>query len=204
MAEHYQEWIPCDSKRILNIVNSKENEVILPLRIGQIVKVKRRAQTKTGKVLHMHMEDAAFVNKISVLVQGKCEIVEFIPSVVQPKERLVVNRQSGDPSCGERLISTENPRYDTYRMALLKNQLHIVPMEGDGNCLFRSVSHQIYGTDEFHMLVRQKCMDYVLKERDFFEPFIEGDPKDFDQYVAMKRKCAVWGDDPEIQVRAEF
>lgn len=37
----------------------------------------------------------------------------------------------------------------------------MVPVEGDGNCLFRSVSHQVYGDDRYHGLVRARCMDYM-------------------------------------------
>lgn len=37
----------------------------------------------------------------------------------------------------------------------------MVTVEGDGNCLFRSVSHQIYGDDGYHRLVRARCMDYM-------------------------------------------
>ena len=36
-------------------------------------------------------------------------------------------------------------------------------MDGDGNCLFRSISHQVYGTDEHHYLLRQRCVEYIIK-----------------------------------------
>lgn len=35
-------------------------------------------------------------------------------------------------------------------------------MAGDGNCLFRSVAHQVYGDPELHQLVREKCAKYMV------------------------------------------
>lgn len=38
----------------------------------------------------------------------------------------------------------------------------IKEMEGDGNCLFRAVSDQIYNGDQSHYdMIRQYCMDYI-------------------------------------------
>lgn len=52
-------------------------------------------------------------------------------------------------------------RYEHYGRALRNKGLRVVPVEGDGNCLFRSVSHQVYGDDSHHRLVRARCMDYM-------------------------------------------
>ena len=41
----------------------------------------------------------------------------------------------------------------------------IVEMDNDGSCLFRSISHQVYGTPDHHGLVREKCVDYMVKEK---------------------------------------
>lgn len=54
-----------------------------------------------------------------------------------------------------------NHRYEHYERALESKGLRVVPVEGDGNCLFRSVSHQVYGDDRHHRLVRASCMDYM-------------------------------------------
>jgi len=86
------------------------------------------------------------------------------------------------------------------------NNLHlfIKDVKGDGNCLFRSISDQIYGTEEFHEIIREKCMDYLLIEREFFEQFIEGGKEEFENYIIMKRKNGVWGDDIELQAISEI
>jgi hypothetical protein len=38
------------------------------------------------------------------------------------------------------------------------------------------------------------------EEKDYFEPFVEGEMADFLAYVDHKAALGVWGDDPEIQV----
>ena len=85
-------------------------------------------------------------------------------------------------------------------------QLHffIKKMGGDGNCMFRAVSDQVYGNEEYHDIIREKCMDYLLIERDFFSQFVEGGDKEFDNYINMKRKSGVWGDDVELQAISEI
>lgn len=33
----------------------------------------------------------------------------------------------------------------------------------DGNCLFRAVADQVYGDSELYDLVRQMCIDYMVR-----------------------------------------
>jgi OTU domain-containing protein 5 len=51
--------------------------------------------------------------------------------------------------------------YSRYEITLATKGLEILQVEGDGNCLFRSVSHQVYGDDRYHAIVRAKCMEYM-------------------------------------------
>jgi OTU domain-containing protein 5 len=67
---------------------------------------------------------------------------------------------------------------------------------GDGNCLFRSISDQLYGEETFHSEIRQMCMKYILQEKAFFQDFMV---EDLDEYVARKSRDGVWGDDIEIE-----
>ncbi|KAJ1467185.1 hypothetical protein T484DRAFT_1859648 [Baffinella frigidus] len=71
-------------------------------------------------------------------------------------------------------------------------------MDKDGNCLFRAISDQIYGDPGMHEEVREKCMNYLLAERDHFSNF------DFDRYVARKRVNGVFGNNLEMQAMAEL
>lgn len=71
-------------------------------------------------------------------------------------------------------------------------------MAMDGNCLFRSIALQAYGDAEFHMLVRDKCMNYISVSKDYFKDYISTDFETFEQYVSRKRRTGIWGDDVEL------
>ena len=99
-----------------------------------------------------------------------------------------------------RKISELSDHFFRYKAALQRHNLQVVSVSGDGNCLFRSVAHQIYGDDSLHTLVRAKCMEYMESEADFFSQFVEGGRESFPFYLQAKRCDACWGDDPEIEV----
>lgn len=60
--------------------------------------------------------------------------------------------------------------------------MHIVEVEGDGNCLYRAVAHQFFLDESRHAEIRRRVCGHIQKHRDRFEPFIDGD---FDQYYEM-------------------
>ena len=82
--------------------------------------------------------------------------------------------------------------------------LKIKIVAGDGNCLFRSVSDQVYGNEELHGLVREYCMNYINVEREFFSQYIVGGIDAFDEYITNKRQNGIWGDDLEIEALSEI
>jgi len=88
-----------------------------------------------------------------------------------------------------------------FREILTEKGWEIQDQGGDGNCLFRSVSHQVYGSPDLHLLVREKCMEYIASERPFFENYVSGD---FDQYLKEMKQNGAWGDHVEIQAMSEI
>lgn len=79
--------------------------------------------------------------------------------------------------------------------------MRIKIVESDGNCMFRAIGDQVYGDEETHTIIRQKCLDYIFFEKEFFSQFIVGD---VDEYIKRKREDGVWGDDVEIQAMSEL
>jgi len=65
--------------------------------------------------------------------------------------------------------------------------LQINDVAGDGNCMFHSISVQAYGSMQPHSLIREKCMDYILANKDFFKDFVEEEKESIEQYVDRKR-----------------
>ena len=101
-------------------------------------------------------------------------------------------------------VKLNNKQEIKFRQNISNIQFLIKDTKRDGNCMFRAISDQVYGTEEKFNLIRQKCMDYILLEKDFFEEFIEGGKNFFDEYINLKRKNGVWGDDIELQALSEL
>jgi OTU domain-containing protein 5 len=40
--------------------------------------------------------------------------------------------------------------------------------------MFRAIAHQAYGDEDLHRMIRAKCMDYILNEKEYFKDFIIG------------------------------
>eukprot|EP01006_Ploeotia_vitrea_P034958 TRINITY_DN65827_c3_g2_i1.p1 TRINITY_DN65827_c3_g2~~TRINITY_DN65827_c3_g2_i1.p1 ORF type:complete len:424 (+),score=48.97 TRINITY_DN65827_c3_g2_i1:66-1274(+) len=76
--------------------------------------------------------------------------------------------------------------------------LRVRDVEGDGNCLFRSVADQMYGKPDGHRAVRKETMDFIQAHAEMFAPFIEDD-ESFEDYCDRMRKPAEWGGNIEIQ-----
>ncbi len=75
-------------------------------------------------------------------------------------------------------------------------------MAGDGACFFRAVAFHVLGDQELHAEVRERCLDYMLQNRDHFAEFV--DDEDFDSYIARKRDPAAHANHPEIQACSEI
>lgn len=85
-----------------------------------------------------------------------------------------------------------------------KRGWRIERMGEDGNCLFRSISHQVYGTQAHHKLVRLKCVEYMRYESFYFQNFITGGPEEFNEYCEKMMRNGEWGGHVEIQAMSEI
>ncbi|KAI9908932.1 hypothetical protein PsorP6_014708 [Peronosclerospora sorghi] len=72
----------------------------------------------------------------------------------------------------------------------------IAPIRKDGNCLFRALSDQLYGHERRHLELRRRLIDFIDRERTFFEPFVAGEG--VVEYCARLREAGAWGGYPEL------
>ena len=92
---------------------------------------------------------------------------------------------------------------DRRDLILLKRlqSLNIVikEIDGDGACLFRSASDQIYGDrgDGHHKDLRHKVCQWLTVNQDCLKNFFSGD-KDFDKHIREMRKVGTYADHHEI------
>ncbi|CAN0016456.1 unnamed protein product, partial [Ectocarpus sp. 13 AM-2016] len=107
----------------------------------------------------------------------------------------------GSPTGGSGEDSEEAAADRAFREAMRRTGLSVVDVEPDGNCLFRSVSHQIYGDADRHYPVRKACVEHMYRHRARFGVFVA---EDFRDYLFRIRQPGVWGDDLEIRALEEM
>jgi hypothetical protein len=97
--------------------------------------------------------------------------------------------------------------YDTEKERMFEQTLKkergfiIKRMESDGACLFRAIADQVYGDQEMHSAARNLCMDYMVKNMDYFSQYIT---EDFTAYINRKRNDHCMGNHTEMQAMAEM
>ena len=97
---------------------------------------------------------------------------------------------------------TDSEREQRFEEYLWKEWGYIIKqMKLDGNCLFRSIADQIYGDEEMQSLVRGMCMDYMMKNNDYFAQFVT---EDFSKYISRKRRDCCYGNHLEMQALSEM
>lgn len=87
-----------------------------------------------------------------------------------------------------------------------EHQLTVMIMRGDGNCLFRSLSHQLsnFTTDYNHMNLRHEIVKYIQDKRDYFQLFFDEDEDgDFNDYLDEMKVFGVWGGHFELYAAAQ-
>lgn len=86
-----------------------------------------------------------------------------------------------------------------FRIYLLQRHgLEIKLMRGDGNCLFRSIAHQLkLDPDQHHYHIRSQVVDYMEEKKEFFSMFLEDD-ESWEDYVSSMRESCTWGGYQEL------
>ncbi|XP_062591563.1 OTU domain-containing protein 5-B-like [Saccostrea cucullata] len=77
----------------------------------------------------------------------------------------------------------------------------IKKMGEDGACLFRAVADQVYGDQEMHTVVRKNCVDYMLKNCDYYSQYVT---EDFTTYINRKKMDNCHGNHVEMQAMSEM
>jgi OTU domain-containing protein 5 len=117
---------------------------------------------------------------------------------------LAVKSIEEDPATISKTDLTDSTSLSQYAHALRTNHtpsLEINPMQGDGNCLFRAISLQVYGSEDMHSTVRSQCLDFMEVESQHFKDFVA---EPYQDYITRKRCDGVHGNHAEIQAASEL
>ncbi|CAG8465902.1 2749_t:CDS:2 [Paraglomus occultum] len=82
------------------------------------------------------------------------------------------------------------------RQQLKELGLYLKDIAGDGNCLFRALSDQYYGSPGKHAKIRSEVCDYLAANKKHFKHFVEEDR--FDDHIAQMRKLGTYGGNMEL------
>ncbi|KAA1466914.1 cysteine proteinase [Dentipellis sp. KUC8613] len=74
---------------------------------------------------------------------------------------------------------------------------------GDGNCLFRALSDQLYGSDTYHLQLRRDICDWIEKHKARYEPFVEDD-RGIETHLRLMRQPATYGGHLELSAFAHM
>ncbi len=88
----------------------------------------------------------------------------------------------------KKIFKSNKTQEDIFCDDLKKINMKIKCIKDDGNCMYRAISHQIYGEEEFYDVVKNYSMDYLEMEKEFFGQFINGGVEKFQEYLELKRK----------------
>ena len=80
--------------------------------------------------------------------------------------------------------------------------LYAANTTGDGNCLFRALSDQLYGYPGHHGRLRQETCDHLASQPDRFAGFV--DDKPFEEYVRLMRESGTYGGHLELHAFAQM
>ena len=72
----------------------------------------------------------------------------------------------------------------------------------DGNCAFRSFSHQWFGSPDRHTDLRHHCASKIAGQIDWYGRFVERDVS-LDRYVQGNRQLGEWAGHVELQALAD-
>lgn len=105
---------------------------------------------------------------------------------------------------GHQNTSSSSTDDTQFRNNILNQGNTIIDMKSDGNCLFRSLSDQLYhDSGSKHDVVRDEICNHLSQNKETFECFLlmeddDEDIMDFEEYVAKMRGDGEWGGNVEL------
>ncbi|BGP19883.1 hypothetical protein JCM10213_008643 [Rhodosporidiobolus nylandii] len=95
-----------------------------------------------------------------------------------------------DPELEEKVLTAQLRQANLYAANIL----------GDGNCLFRALSDQLYGSPSMHLAIRQEVCDYLSVNPDKYRLFVDEDSVKggFEGHVREMRQPGTYGTNIEL------
>ncbi|XP_029103469.1 OTU domain-containing protein 5-A-like isoform X2 [Scleropages formosus] len=158
----------------------------------------------SGPGLSKRRRQTVCTGGVSGVVVGGSAAGGGTPSCPEPEEGAGNNSEDEYENAArlQAIDPTTAEQEEWFEKALREKKGFVIKkMKEDGACLFRAVADQVYGDQDMHDLVRKHCMDYLMKNADYFSNYVT---EDFTTYINRKRKNNCHGNHIEMQAMAEM
>ncbi|KAI0043265.1 cysteine proteinase [Auriscalpium vulgare] len=116
------------------------------------------------------------------------------PPPMRPRTtRSSKGRLLSDPTTNTKLLTDQ----------LRQLGLYAADTVGDGNCLFRALSDQLYGTESHHLQIRSDVCDWIERHKTRYAPFVD-DERGLTVHLTLMRKPATYGGHLELSAFAHM
>ncbi|KAJ9090631.1 Ubiquitinyl hydrolase 1 [Entomophthora muscae] len=99
---------------------------------------------------------------------------------------------------------TDTPHIPQMSERLAKHGMKRYAILGDGNCLFRALSHQLTGHENLHLQIREEICNYLEKHSAYFAPFSLFNEDEFKWIVDDMRTPGIYGGNAELAAFANL
>ncbi|KAJ9082173.1 hypothetical protein DSO57_1006910 [Entomophthora muscae] len=114
------------------------------------------------------------------------------------------NGKESTPSPRKRFEKTVTPHNPQVSERLAKHSMKRYAILGDGNCLFRALSHQLAGHENLHLQIREEICNYMEEHSAHFAPFSSCNEEDFKLVVDDMRTPGIFGGNAELAAFANL
>ncbi|KAJ9085771.1 hypothetical protein DSO57_1010577 [Entomophthora muscae] len=108
------------------------------------------------------------------------------------------NGKEPTPSPRKSFEKTGTPHIPQMSERLAKHGMKRNAILGDGNCLFRALSHQLTGHENLHLQIREEICNYLEKHSAYFSPFSLCNKDEFKWVVDDMRTPGIYGGNAEL------
>ncbi|XP_025032709.1 OTU domain-containing protein 5 isoform X4 [Python bivittatus] len=124
---------------------------------------------------------------------------------LREKKGFIIKQMKEDGACLFRAVGFQDLKKSTLLCGLaFKNGRSLISkvLIPSVHFLLSSIqTDQVYGDQDMHEVVRKHCMDYLMKNADYFSNYVT---EDFTTYINRKRKNNCHGNHIEMQAMAEM
>jgi len=93
---------------------------------------------------------------------------------------------------------------DAFAERLLRQGLCLGRSQGDGNCLFRAISHQLHADGgDGHAAVRARVADYIRTNAPYYAAYFAGTAAEFTRYLAALARVGTEAGEPEVDAASK-